>query len=250
MFRDMGVRGVFALAAGLLAALPAQLAAQRDRYGDEWDDDRDWGPPRAELLLYADLAVPVGEFENFVDLGGGGGLGVLLYLTPERSAALRLDGTFVVYGSESFRAPLSPTIPFVDVDVRTTNYIASLGVGPQIFLSTGGLRPYLFGTVGFSYFATQTSVSGSNDTDSFASTTNFDDVTLALSGGGGLAVQLSHGEHPVSLDLSASYQRNGLTEYLTEGDLYETPGGGWAVDPVLSETNLMSYRVGVSIGLR
>ncbi|NNF29117.1 MAG: hypothetical protein HKN73_17970, partial [Gemmatimonadetes bacterium] len=53
-----------------------------------------------------------------------------------------------------------------------------------------------------------------------------------------------------ALDLSATYQRNGLTEYLTEGDLFELPGGGWGVDPVLSETNLMSYRVGVSIGLR
>lgn len=250
MVRGMGVFSV--AAAMVLAALPASLAAQRGDRGRDWDEyDRDdWGPPRTELLLSLNLARPTGEFQSFVDLGGGGGVGLLVHLTDQRNVALRVDGTFVVYGSDSFRAPLSPTIPFVDVDVTTTNFIASMGVGPQVFLSDGGLRPYVFGTAGFSYFATQTSVSGSNDSESFASTTNFDDMTLALSGGAGLAIQLSHGEHPVSLDLSASYQRNGLTEYLTEGDLYETPGGGWAVDPVLSETNLMSYRVGVSIGLR
>ena len=185
-----------------------------------------------------------------MDLGGGFGGGLLLYLTPERNVAFKLDGTMVIYGSESFRTPLSPTVPFVDVDVRTTNYIASVGIGPQIYLGTDDLRPYIFGTVGFSYFATQSSVSGTHEVESFASTTNFDDMTLALTGGGGLAVQLSHGEHPVSLDMSASYQRNGLTEYLTEGDLYELPGGGWAVDPVLSETNLMTYRLGVTIGIR
>ncbi len=243
-------RGWLVLAAGLSLAGPEGASAQYDRYDGNADDHDDWGPPRAELLFYGTVAVPVGEFQSFVNLGGGGGMGVLAFITPERNVALKLDGTFVVYGSDSFRVPLSPTIPFVDVDVRTTNYIASLGVGPQVYLGTGSLRPYVYGTVGFSYFATQTSVSGTNEVEDFASTTNFDDLTLALTGGAGLSVQLSRGEHPVALDLSAGYQRNGLTEYLTEGDLFELPGGGWGVDPVLSETNLMSYRVGVSIGVR
>ncbi|MDH3224186.1 MAG: hypothetical protein OEO23_10765 [Gemmatimonadota bacterium] len=244
-------RGWLVLAAGLSLLAPERAWAQYDRNRGHLDDQVDeWGPPRAELLLYGTLAVPVGEFQSFVNLGGGGGMGLLAFITPDRNVALKLDGTFVVYGSESIRVPLSPTIPFVDVDVRTTNYIASLGVGPQVYLSTGSLRPYVYGTVGFSYFATQTSVSGTNEVEDFASTTNFDDFTLALTGGGGLSVQLSRGEHPVALDFSAGYQRNGLTEYLTEGDLIELPGGGWAVDPIRSETNLMSYRIGVSIGVR
>lgn len=243
-------KGWATLATGVMLALPGQAMGQYNGYDEGDYDDVEWGPPRAEVFFYGTAAVPVGEFQTFVDLGGGAGMGVLAYLTPERNVALKLDGTFVVYGSDSFRTPLSPTIPFVDVDVRTTNYIASLGVGPQVYLGSGNLRPYVFGTAGFSYFATQTSVSGTHDVEEFASTTNFDDLTLALSGGAGLSVQLSHGKNPVALDFSATYQRNGLTEYLTEGDLFELPGGGWGVDPVLSETNLMSYRVGVSIGMR
>ena len=248
-------RGWAAVAVGMLLAVPGhawgQYNGHDEDHWDQWEDDlEEWGPPRMELFLYGTAAVPVGEFQSFVDLGGGAGLGLLAYLTPERNVALKLDGTFVVYGTDSFRAPLSPTIPFVDVDVRTTNYIASLGVGPQVYLGSGSVRPYVFGTAGFSYFATQTSVSGTHEVEDFASTTNFDDLTLALSGGGGLSVQLTHGENPVALDLSANYQRNGLTEYLTEGDLFELPGGGWGVDPILSETNLVSYRVGVSIGMR
>ena len=242
--------GIVGVVVGALLALPASGVAQYRDHDRYHDDDEEWGPPKAEFFIQGNVAVPVGEFQSFVDLGGGLGLGGLAYLNRDRTAALRLDGQFVVYGSEEFRTPLSPTIPFVDVDVRTTNYIVSLGVGPQIFLGQGSIRPYVFGTAGFAYFGTQTSVSGSQDVEAFASTTNFDDITLALTGGGGMSVRLSDGENPVSLDMSASYQRNGLTEYLTEGDLYELPGGGWAVDPILSETNLVTYRVGVSIGIR
>ena len=242
--------GIMGALFGALLALPTGGAAQY--YDDDRRDyhDEEWGPPGAELFIQGNVALPVGEFHDFVDVGGGAALGAIVHLNRSRTAAFRLDGSFVVYGSESFRTPLSPTVPFVDVDVRTTNYILSLGLGPQIFLGTGPLRPYIFGTAGFAYFGTTTSVSGTHEIESFASTTNFDDFTLALTGGGGISVQLSHGENPVALDLSASYQRNGLTEYLTEGDLYELPGGGWAVDPILSETNMVTYRVGVSIGIR
>ena len=78
-------------------------------------------------------------------------------------------------------------MPFVDVDVRTTNSILSAGLGPQVYLGSGSLRPYVFGTVGFSYFVTSTGVSGTNFDEEFASTTNFDDFNLALTGGGGLS---------------------------------------------------------------
>ncbi len=209
-------------------------------------------PIRGEFLLYADVAVPVGEFSDHVNLGGGGGIGGVLYLNAQRTAALRAEGNFVIYGSDSYRAPLSPTVPFVDVDVRTTNSILSAGLGPQVYLGSGSLRPYFFGTVGFSYFVTETGVSGTNHDEEFASTTNFDDFNLALAGGGGLSVEVRGGENPVSMDLSASYQHNGLTEYLTGGNenLRRLPRGGWSASPILSDANLMTYRAGVSIALR
>ncbi len=204
-------------------------------------------PIRGSFFFNGNLAVPVGQFGDHVDLGGGGGLGGLIYLGGEGIAALRMEGAFIIYGTDSFQAPLSPTIPFVDVDVRTTNYIASAGVGPQVFLAQGALRPYIFGTVGVSYFATKTGVSGTSDFEEFASTTNFDDLSLALTAGGGLAIRLSSGQKPVSLDVSALYQRHGQTEYLTKGDLHQSRRGSWVVRPVLSETNLVTFRVGISI---
>ena len=230
-------------------ALPAGVQAQEAGGRGDGDEARNPGSILGEFFVYGDLAVPVGEFQSHVHLGGGGGMGGLLYLNRERNAALRLEGTGVVYGSQTVTTPLSLTVPFVDVDVTTTNYIMSAGAGPQVFLRSGSVRPYIFGTVGFSYFATETSVSGISDDYDFASTVNFDDFTLALTGGGGLSVQLYRGEATVSLDLSVSYRHNGLTEYLTKGDLRKLPRGGWAASPVLSDANLVTYRVGVSLGI-
>lgn len=209
-------------------------------------------PLRGEFHFHGALAVPVGEFGNHVNLGGGTGLGGLLFLDERGLAAVRVEGSFVVYGHESYRTSLSPTVPFVDVDVSTTNSILALGVGPQVYLGSGPLRPYFFGTAGFSYFITETSVSGDGYDEPFASTTNFDDFNLALAAGAGLSVSLREGEKPISLDLAAHYQHNGLTEYLTDGaqNLHQLPRGGWRANPVVSDANLLTYRVGVSLGTR
>ena len=258
----IGIRIVpfFATALAMLT-MPMSGAAQThdDDYGGFWSD------PQGEFFLYGHVAVPVGEFQSHVDLGGGAGLGGVLFLNRDRMAALRVEGNILVYGSQSYNAPLSTTIP-IDVRVQTTNSIASAGIGPQIYLTRGALRPYVFGTFGFSYFVTETSVRGHGDEEPFASSINFDDFTMALNAGGGLSVEVYRGEVSVALDFSASFQRNGLAEYLVKGD----PGHGrldwdrWyrdtrrnrgradrdlVGDPIVSDANLVTYRIGVSLGV-
>lgn len=249
---------VLALAVSL--ALPATGAAQKD-------DSGFWSEPQGELFLYGHAALPVGEFRTHVDLGSGAGFGGLLFLDRDRMAALRADGNFVVYGSEYYDAPLSPTVP-VDVRVQTTNAILSAGVGPQIYLTRGAVRPYVFGTFGFSYFVTETGVRGLGDGEPFASSVNFDDFGMALNGGGGVSVGVYRGEVSVALDVSASYQHNGIAEYLVKGDLgrsrlhwdrwyrdthrsrgRERVGRDLVGDPIVSDANLVMYRIGVSLGV-
>ncbi len=106
----------------------------------------------------------------------------------------------------------------------------------------------MYGTVGFSYFATTSSASGEDDFVEFASSTHYDDVTFAVSGGGGLYLRLANGRRPVSLDLSAHTLVNGETTYLREGSIIET-GGGLAFAPIRSEANLVMVKLGVSIGV-
>lgn len=197
--------------------------------------------------LSAVLAVPQGEFAEFVGLGGGlAGFGVV-NLDRRGSVGLRFDGSLVFYGHETQRVPLSETVRRVLVDVTTSNFIVTLGLGPQIQRPEGVLRPYGYAGIGFSYLATVSSVSGTRGFDSFASTTNFDDFTFAWYSGGGLRVQVSHGRTPVAIDLGARYVGNGRARYLTEGSIRETSTGELVITAIESETNLVLYHLGVSI---
>lgn len=231
------------LAAGAVAlvglALPERAAAQ-------WDD------AKGELFGYLDLGVPVGDFRSNLDnLGGGAGVGGVLFLGENRLAGLRAEGSFLIYGAERWTVPFSSTVSFVDLEQQTTNAILTAGLGPQVYMGTGPIRPYIYGTVGFSAFVTSTSVSGQYEDEAIATTTNHDDFRLAFTGGGGLSVRIRDGQNPLSLDLSASYKHNGVTEYLANGadNLERLRGGRWRANPIVGEANLMTYRVGISVGV-
>jgi hypothetical protein len=237
--------GVIPLISGLLlGALPGGVLEAQQRIGDT-------GSVRGEVGGTLFLATPVGEFDRYVGLGGGVSGFAALFFDETQTLGLRLDGSFMIYGDNTVRRPLSPTVPFVYVDVTTRNGIASFGLGPQVQLGQGPVRPLLRGAVGFSYFATTTSVEGTNDFEPFASSTNFDDWTFTLTGGGGLRIHIAQaGDNPIALDLGVTYVRNGETDYLREGGIREGPGGSVIIEPIRSETNLLTFHVGVAVGLR
>jgi hypothetical protein len=196
------------------------------------------------------LARPVGQFANFVNIGAGFDGFIVGHFDRRRIVGLRFDGRVIIYGSETVTRPLSTTVPRITVDVTTTNLIASAGVGPQVTLPGHRVRPYAFGTVGFSYFGTESSVEGEADLVPFASSTNFDDVTFALAGGGGLLIGLSRGKTPLSLDLSGEFVNHSRTRYLREGGIRDLPDGTIVVSPIESSTNMVLFKVGVAVGIR
>jgi hypothetical protein len=166
------------------------------------------------------VAQPLGEFDDYIDWGGGIG-GELLYAFDRQGAiGMRMNLGLMIYGHETKRVPLSSTLGRIRVDVSTSNNIFVLGVGPQVMLPSGTVRPYLNGTVGLSYFFTRSSVEGSADLEPFASSTNFDDATFAWAAGGGLYIPLRRGrKNPLSLDIGAQYHANGEARYLPEGSI-------------------------------
>lgn len=205
--------------------------------------------PKSIIGVNFTLVRPVGEFQQFVDVGGGLGVYGVVNFDEGGHVGLRFDGSWVLYGHESFTAPLSNTIRRVGVDVDTDNFIVHLGLGPQFTFGSGPVRPYVYGTVGFSYFATVSSVSGTASFGNFASSTNFDDFTFATTGGGGLLLRLSNGHRPISLDLSVQSTHNGEAEYLTRGGIVEDRNGLVTLLPIRSQTNLVAFRIGIAIGI-
>jgi hypothetical protein len=223
---------------------PGALDAQRTHR----DEPR--GPSRAFAGVHLMVAQPLGEFDDYIDWGGGIG-GEFLYAFDRQGAlGLRVNMGLMIYGHETKRVPLSPSLGRISVDVSTSNNILVMGIGPQVMLPSGAVRPYMNGTVGLSYFFTQSSVEGSADFEPFASSTNFDDATFAWAAGGGLYIPLRRGrKHPLSLDIGAQYHANGEARYLREGSIREDGTGEIFFDPIRSQTNLLTYRLGVTVGL-
>jgi len=198
------------------------------------------------------IAVPTGAFDDYVGTGFGAGGSFTLGLDHARMLGLRVDGGFINYGRETKRVCFSQTVGCrVEVDLTTNNNIFYGGVGPELTVPSGMLRPYVHAGIGFAYFATTSSVDDLGGGDgNIASTTNFDDVTFAWLAGGGLRIRLSSGKTPVHLDFGAEYHGNGEVEYLTKGGITDNPDGTIKLDPIRSEADLLAIRIGVSFGTR
>lgn len=245
-----------AVAVAAALALPVGADAQ-ERHGGhvhgEFQHLPD-GPPRTprwDVGAGLAVAVPQGVFGDYVGEGVGLQLHATYGLDPSNVVGLRFDVGFVNYGNERFTVPLLPTTGRVLVDLNTSNNIGFAGLGPQIQVPSGPIRPYVNGFVGLGYFFTESSVRGSSDFefDTFARTVNFDDVSFAYGAGAGLGLRLKRSRHPVYLNIDAQYRRHGETEYLREGSILDDGFGGVLIEPLRSEADFMVVQLGLSVGL-
>jgi len=227
----------------LLAAVAAPLDAQSYQGDGEF--------PRSAIAGGAlQFGSPQGEFSRNVDatFGLAGFFGVRLGSSP---FAIRGDLGYNIYGSRTRRVPLgSGPLGLIHVDVNTTNNILDGGIGLQAGLPGRSVQPYAGGSIGFSYFFTSSSVSGTNQStsDAFASSTNADDGTFAKSLFGGFYVPL--GSKGAQLDIGARYHWNGDARYLTERDISFDGGGNPVLSPHRTRADLLTISVGIAFGRR
>jgi hypothetical protein len=230
----------------------AQIVTRRPR--EDRRSEEDWGgPPRTWVGGSLTYAQPQGEFRNYVD-GAIGLNGHLIHQFGDGIVAFRADVGYLLYGSATRRQSLGGgAFGLIAMDVTTSNNIVNGGLGLQIMAPIGAVRPYVNGNLGFSYFFTESSIAGSDyDNEPFASTNNFDDGGFSTNWGGGFYIPIKLGiKHPVILDLGFASHNNGEMRYLTKEsidieDLSSTP----LITPVRSSANFLTFKLGVSIGIR
>lgn len=234
-----------------LAVVAVLTAVGVARAEAQWRDDRPVErAPKAWFGLSFIAADPVGDFGQLVNDGFGGQLEGRFPLAASGLVSLRLDGGFLIYGHERQRMCFSlPVGCRIAVDLTTTNTIAFAGVGPELAIP-GPVSPYVNGSVGISYFGTHSSLSGADDFDQEFTTRNYSDLVTAARLGGGLRLRVGGTRRgPVVLDLGAEYHKNGIAEYLREGDIVDYPDGSIALFPNRTEANLVTFKVGVTFGL-
>ncbi len=223
------------LALAAAAAIPQTVAAQ---------EDAPLRLSRFDVGLEGAVAQPVGAFANEVNAAGGATLHGAYHFSPV--ASLRAEVTYLIYGHERFDV-CGPTSCRIMLDLSTNNQIVSGFIGPQLEVPTGAIRPYVRGGVGFGYFFTNSTLTGSSDVSPFATTTNYDDGAFALMGGAGAKIPFLIHEVPVAIDLGAQYQRNGDVSYLRKGSMIDHADGSVTMYPIAGPANFVQYHLGFSV---
>lgn len=241
--RAAALAAAFLLASFLTAPAAGAQIYDEDgrRVGGEETDLRE--PWKGRFGFDFVVAQPVGEFADYVDAGFGGSAHVVVPVERSGSLAFRVGLDYIVYGHESERSYYQG----FPLEVTTSNNILAANVGVQVTSPAGPIRPYLSGTVGLGYFFTTSSLSGRYSDEPFDSRTNYQDVTYAWTGGAGMYIPITTGNTPISLDLGARYHDNGRARYLREGSIQDN-GSSLSYTPIESETNLVVYQVGISVG--
>jgi Outer membrane protein beta-barrel domain len=243
------IRPLFA--AALVLAAPAAAHAQRGGCASDYVDECGYDRPATRNYFGASFTMtrPQGEFGDYVGDGFGGDLHYMRALDPQGLLALRVDAGLAIYGYESYT--VDDDYGYL-TDVSTSNNIAWIGVGPQIGLPDGRLRPYVNAHAGYSFLWTSTTFDEGYDyyDDYDYSVTEQDDWSFSYGAGAGVYIPVTHGRTPVSIDLGIRYHNNGDAEYLREGDIVGNPDGSVTLYPVRSDTDLLTYHLGVSIGVR
>jgi hypothetical protein len=189
------------------------------------------------------LTFPRGEYrENSNKTGIGLGLEGA-YVIPRLPLALGFAGSVATYGSRTFKVPFSGTVQLVNVDLTTSNNIATGHIFLRLQPQDGVFRPYFEGLLGFHYFWTESSVKDERyEDEDIAGSTNLSDIAHSYGAGGGLQFLVHRGatNNPgqgveVFVDLKVRYLYGGNAKYFDETSITFDANGA----PVLLEANAM-----------
>ena len=201
-----------------------------------------------------EVSSPEGDFDQNTDTGYGFGLGYRYGFGPQGMLGIGANASFQNYGSTRRRAPLSPTIPEIEVEINTSNNIFYLEGALEVALPGARIQPYALGTYGAGFFYTTSSLKDPLTDETVLTDTNQSDWTWVSSLGGGVRFlvresQPVEGGPPSRLmvDVGASRLTGGDVEYLREGTLV-TDQGEFDIDSRLarSEIELVRYRIGIT----
>ncbi len=235
------LRRAAAIAVALLHTMP--IAAQDTRVGPA-------NPPsgKGSVGIHLQVTEPKGDFAANTDNGFGIGGYVMRALDSNKLLNLRGDFSFISYANSRRRIPLAGTGGLIQLDLRTSSNIVSFVAGPQLLGPTGTFTPYASALGGFSVFWTESTVEGSQNTNTpFASTTNSSDAVWAYGGAVGSYILIHRGVNPVRLDLGARFLRHDDVRYLTSDRVRQAYDNNRPVDPVRGRADFLTYYLGVNV---
>ncbi len=189
------------------------------------------------------ISQPKGEFAANVPNGYGFDMTGMFKVDPRGYFNIRADVGGIQYGRETQRVNF-PNTGRVALNLETDNRIGFGAIGAQLQIPDGWFRPYANAAVAATYFWTESSLSGTDNSFQAISTTNNDDWSHAWIFGGGLMIPF--GKSLGALNMGARYHYGARATYLRKGDIIDNPDGTITLNLRNSKTDLVLWQLGVS----
>ena len=199
------------------------------------------------------LGFPQSEFKQNIDRAGIGGSGYFAYKLKNSPFSVGATIGVLIYGSETRIEFLSASIPEVEVDVTTRNYILICHFVFRAQPPEGDFRPYVEGLAGFHYLWTETGVYDQECcNDRIASSVNLSDFAWSVGAGCGVMIKVyeykknsDRSPFAIFADLGARFLKGGRAEYLCQESICQE-NGQLIYDIKMSNTDLITARLGLS----
>jgi hypothetical protein len=189
------------------------------------------------------ISQPKGEFAANAPNGYGFDVTGMFRIDPQGWFNIRADFGGVQYGHEHQRVAF-PTTGRVSLNLDTNNRIGFGGLGLQVQIPDGWLRPYANASYELMDFWTESCLSGDDNTFETICNNNHSDWSHAGVFGGG--VMIPFGNSLGALNLGARYHYGARATYLKKGDIIDNPDGSVTLNLRSSKTDLVLWQVGVS----
>lgn len=198
--------------------------------------------------------LPVGEFKNHED--GGGGFELMFGYQPFRRfpLALRSHGGALIYGSIDERAVADFCDQYGYCQTEEVNYNARdhsmwyLQAGPELFATEGRFRPFMFAVGGITWFRSWANILPDNPYGSQRSETLFSSHNVSTAYGAGFRIVGNSFGRSSGFELSARVTRNAKASYLTEEGTIKNADGTFTVTPRYGAANVLGIHIGFWLG--
>lgn len=197
--------------------------------------------------------IPVGEFKQHEDGGGGMEMTLGYQMFRRQPLVLRGNAGFLMYGRYSRDNSRRVCDNFGQCTDETFFYnsryhnMTFLQIGPEIMATDGRWRPFAYALTGVTFFNSWANYGWSNGSDT-PSRSLFSSRNLSSAYGAGIRLSSNGGGREMGWELAFRLTRNANATYLTDDSVSPQSNGSWIVSPRTGAANVLGIHLGFFVG--
>lgn len=197
--------------------------------------------------------VPVGEFKEHENGGGGGEMMLGFQPWRRQPVVLRLQGGALLYSKvdavtyQDVCDVFGCTTEEVRYNARNHS-MAFIHFGPEFMFTDGTWRPFVYALAGYTFFNSWANLEPSSLTPNQPSEQIFSSHNFSSVYGSGIRRVGTTLGRETGFELQFNVTRNAKARYLTEEGVTQNPDGSWTVTPRQGAANVLGIHLGFWVG--